>query len=70
MPTPSYGFFKTGAIEKEVFFKLKELATAHHLTQRGMVMLGVLAIVKLGSTDPAAVDALAEQVRTDYHGGA
>lgn len=69
MPHPIIGF-RTGSLHKDVFKKLQELARAHGLTQRGVVMLGVLAIVKLGGTAPTTVDELVATVRDTYHGGA
>jgi len=49
-------------LPKEIWHKFQELRKAYGLKQRQMIVLGVLAICKLGEKDPALLQELVDDL--------
>lgn len=59
-------WFRVPTLPKPIYEKLVEITKTFGVTQRGVVIAGVLALVRLGQTDPSAAKTLLEGVRKDH----
>lgn len=61
MPSEQFKFH-IPSLPKEIWQKFQEVRKAYGIKQRQMIVLGVLAVCKLGESDPAAVQKLVDEI--------
>ena len=54
--------FHIPSLPKEIWQKFQEVRKAYGLKQRQMIVLGVVAVCKLGEKDPEAVQQLVDEI--------